>query len=189
MSSLRIDTLRLCWLEAFVAVADVDNISQAARNLGVNQTTVTRYVQSLEKWVGKTLLNTGGAHDPEDARVSIGFTEEGLQFFEVAEMVIEALQGARSHEARYGAMFEEVETLVAKLEADLKARKNDVIETIRPNVEEFRRVINGFNSELPLDVMDKYRRVMRQFFASYELRCKDSARAKARQAKRSVRIK
>jgi DNA-binding MarR family transcriptional regulator len=189
MSSLRIDTLRLCWLEAFVAVAEAENISQAARDLGIDQTTVSRQLKSLEKWLGKPLFNVGIAHDPEDARVSVGSTEEGLQFFEVAEMVIEALQGARSNEARYGAMFEEVETLVAKLEADLKARKNDVIETIRPNVEEFRRVINGFNSELPLDVMDKYRRVMRQFFASYELRCKDSARAKARQAKRSVRLK
>jgi DNA-binding MarR family transcriptional regulator len=189
MSSLRIDTLRLCWLEAFVAVADVDNISQAARDLGVNQTTVSRYLQSLEKWTGKKLLNIGSAHDPEDARVSVGYSEDGLLFYKTAQEVIEKLYSSRTPEARYQEMIDNIETLVGKLEADLKRPKNDVIETIQPNIEFFRKTLNGFDPSTSLEVVDAYRRNLRQFFAGYELRCQDSERANARKAKRSARRK
>ncbi len=189
MSSLRIDTLRLCWLETYVAVADAENISQAARKLGVNQTTVSRYVQSLEKWAGKKLVDVGSVLDPEDARVSVGFTEEGQKFYKTAHDVIEILHSFRTPEARYRELIDDIETLVGKLEADLKRRKNDVIATIQPNIEFFRKTLNSFDPSTPLDVVDAYRRNLRQFFSSYELRCKDSDRANARKAKRSARRK
>lgn len=41
MSSLRQQTLRLCWLEAFIAVANAENISEAARELSLDQSTVS----------------------------------------------------------------------------------------------------------------------------------------------------
>lgn len=56
LSSLRIESLRLVWLEAFLKVTDSENISAVARELGVDQSTVSRYIIALEKWAGRPLL-------------------------------------------------------------------------------------------------------------------------------------
>ncbi len=49
--------LRVVWLEAFVAVADNGTQAAAARELDLDQATVSRYVGALEVWLGKLLLD------------------------------------------------------------------------------------------------------------------------------------
>ncbi|WP_409233787.1 LysR family transcriptional regulator [Novosphingobium sp. MMS21-SN21R] len=56
VSSLRIETLRLCWLEVFIDVAESENISATARNLGLDQSTVSRYLKAVQDWLGLTLV-------------------------------------------------------------------------------------------------------------------------------------
>lgn len=49
--------LKTVWLEAFVAIAANGTQEAAAAELGVKQTSVSRYVSALEGWLHKALLN------------------------------------------------------------------------------------------------------------------------------------
>lgn len=51
------DGLRIVWLEAFVAVADGTTQEAAAKELDLDQATVSRYVSALEVWLGKVLVD------------------------------------------------------------------------------------------------------------------------------------
>lgn len=178
MSSLRIDTLRLCWLETFVAVAESENMSEAARVLGISQPSVTRHLQALEQWTGKTLVITGKVHDPDNAGVSVGITDAGNELFELAGAVVAVLTDFRSKEARYQEMVDDIQDLIRKLELDLRSKRNDVITSIRSNVEMFRKTFDNFDPELSLDFVETYRRNIRLFFTEYEERCKQGKKRK-----------
>lgn len=99
MSSLRIETLRLCWLEALVTVADTENISEAARQLDISQPTVSRYLQALAQWCGYDLIDTLAISDPDDPRRSVGITERGWTLYENAKKVMELLSDCRTDDA------------------------------------------------------------------------------------------
>lgn len=176
MSSLRVDSLRICWLEAFIAVEQEEDISAAARALGVNQSTVSRYMQALENWLGEKLIKPGGVSDPEDARLSIEITKYGRAFHEIAQRIVSELNQFRTHEARYREKLEDIEDIVRKLEQDLAIGGNAVIESIRPNIESFRMAIEKFDTQLSMNILEAYRRNIRKFYSDYIRRIADDKR-------------
>lgn len=85
MSSRRIGSLRLVWLEAFLAVVDHQSYTKAGEALGLKQSTMTRYVAQLEKWLGPPLVASGTTE----------LTTHGERFVPVAKNVVSALHDAR----------------------------------------------------------------------------------------------
>jgi DNA-binding transcriptional LysR family regulator len=80
------DDLSLVWLKAFVAVAESGKRAAAAADIGVNPSSVSRYVQDLETWLGKALL---------DSSVPANLYPDGERFLSVAKEVIRLLEEAR----------------------------------------------------------------------------------------------
>ena len=153
-------------------------MSEAARVLGISQPSVTRHLQALEQWTGKTLVIPGKVHDPENAGVSVGITDAGNELFELARKVVAGLTGFRSKEARYQEMVDDIQDLIRKLELDLRSKRNDVITSIRSNVETFRKTFDNFDSAMPLDIVDTYRRNLRLFFRSAARRVGQECRSR-----------
>lgn len=86
MSDRRIRTLRISWLEAFIAVARLQNYSEAARQLECDQSTVSRYLIRLQSWMRKELV-TG--------YVPTVLTPEGEEFLPKAEEICRLLRESR----------------------------------------------------------------------------------------------
>lgn len=168
MSSLRVATLRLCWLEAFVTVAEQENISAAARELNLDQSTVTRYLQRLENWLGKKLIKPGAINDPQNPGVSIGLTDEGREFHTTASHAIAALSGARSEAAERAELMEEMSTILGKIEVALATKKSPLISPVRQNVDFMRKVFSSLPDETPMLFLEQFGRRMRFFFTDFE---------------------
>lgn len=79
MSERRIQSPRLIWVEAFLEVASLESFTAGAHSMGVNQSTATRYVDQLERWLRKPLFT--GDIPPR-------LTEEGEKFVEIARSVL-----------------------------------------------------------------------------------------------------
>lgn len=181
LSSLRVETLRLCWLEAFIEVAEEENISGAARELGIDQSTVSRYLQSLEKWLGKKLIVAGKAFDPQDARVSIGLTEDGLKFREIAARAVEDLKGFRTEKSKRDEIKAEMADMIHKMQVDARGRNMlAVAELVSENVKMFQEVLDACHDEVPLETIEVFHSRIRIFFAMYEVRKNRETRIKRR---------
>lgn len=87
MSARRIESVRLAWIEAFLAVAEYGSQSEAARQLGCNQSTVARYLRDLQHWLRRGLF---------DSIEPIVLSADGKQFRETARTVVELLQQSRA---------------------------------------------------------------------------------------------
>ncbi|NIL87455.1 HTH-type transcriptional regulator GltR [Rhodococcus fascians] len=74
-------------LEAFVAVAELSSVTEAARKLGYAQSTVTTQIKNLEKDLRVTLLNRGST--------GMKLSSEGLLFLPHARAVLAAISEAR----------------------------------------------------------------------------------------------
>lgn len=169
MSSLRVASLRLCWLEAFIAVAEAENISEAARSLRIDQSTVSRYMQALEKWVGKKLIEVGRISDPQDPGVSIGLTEAGREFFAIAEGVVQGLNGFREEKARKQEIIEDIGSIVSSMDADRKRRPVlDITKLVDDNIDQFKAVFEHLHEGYPDDFLLAYQNSLRTFFNRYE---------------------
>jgi DNA-binding MarR family transcriptional regulator len=179
MSSLRVDTLRLCWLETFVAVAEEENISAAARELGIDQSTVSRYIQALENWLGEPLIEPGKVHDPDDARVSIAITEFGRGVRDAAAAIVDQLDQLRTPAAKARALISEMNMNVAKMEDGLR-RGLKIASAARARIEEQRRIVGELDGNTPLPVIESAARFSRTFFCNYERQRKLASKSKAR---------
>lgn len=82
MSSDRNESVRLIWLEAFVAVAEAGTYAAAARELRTSPETLSRYIDQLELWLWRRLRENTG---------SIELTAIGLDFLQVAKEAIISL--------------------------------------------------------------------------------------------------
>lgn len=85
------DGLRLIWLEAFVQVAETGKRTAAAAEMGINQGTVTKHIQNLERWLG-------GGHSRMlmvDNVWPVSLTAEGEAFLPVARQVLGVLREAK----------------------------------------------------------------------------------------------
>lgn len=77
--------IRVAWLEAFVAIAESGNQLSAATDLGIDQPTISRYVQNLEFALGTKLV----------FEKSTQLLQAGKDFKPVAEDVLKLLMDAR----------------------------------------------------------------------------------------------
>lgn len=90
MSERRIDTFRLIWLEAFLAVAETESFTEAGKVMGCNQSSVTRYVRRLERWFGFTAFVR---------RYPAKLSEEGEAFVETARNIRDSIRDSRTPQA------------------------------------------------------------------------------------------
>jgi DNA-binding transcriptional LysR family regulator len=80
-------TLRLCWLESFLAVVDNGGVeARAAEKLGFNASTVNRDIADLDSWLGLVTFN---------GELPRELTQDGLSFERTAREVVELLTKAR----------------------------------------------------------------------------------------------
>lgn len=88
MSNYRIGGLRIAWIEAFIEVAANGSFSEAGRAMGCSQSTVSRYVDSLERWLEKVLTN-------RDTPVEL--TGHGHEFLATSIEVMNLLNASRAN--------------------------------------------------------------------------------------------
>lgn len=77
------------FLQTFLVVADGNSFSEAARRLGLSQSSVSDHIRKLEKSVGHRLLQ-------RDTH-SVTVTAQGEAMIEFARIILEANDRARSH--------------------------------------------------------------------------------------------
>lgn len=82
---MNLSKLKLSQLRALVAIADCGNFSEAASNLGVNQSTISHAISTLENQLGVILLNRG--------RYGAKLTPVGQQITDKAMQVLKLLEG------------------------------------------------------------------------------------------------
>jgi len=75
-------------LTTFLAVAEKETISAAAKHLHLSQPSLSRQLMELEKELGVTLFTRGNR--------KITLTEDGLLFRKRAEEIVELLEKTRS---------------------------------------------------------------------------------------------
>jgi DNA-binding transcriptional LysR family regulator len=79
--------MRLIWLEAFLQVVEQDSFSAAGLSMGCDQSTITRYMNQLELWLGKVLLSNS---------VPVTLTDHGIEFVGIASEVLQLLNESRA---------------------------------------------------------------------------------------------
>jgi DNA-binding transcriptional LysR family regulator len=79
--------LQLVWLESFVQVAESRKRTAAAAEMELNQATITKHVQKLERWLGGKMLL--------DSSVPANLLPDGEKFLPVAKKILEMLDDAR----------------------------------------------------------------------------------------------
>ncbi len=82
---MNLSKLKLSQLRALVAIADCGNFSEAALQIGVNQSTVSHAIATLEEQLGVVLLNRG--------RYGARLTPVGEQITDKAIQVLKLLDG------------------------------------------------------------------------------------------------
>jgi DNA-binding MarR family transcriptional regulator len=169
LSSLRIDSLRLVWLEAFVQVADSENISEAARELSCDQSTVSRYMKALEKWSGKKLIVPSVVSDPENPGVNVKITTAGDEFYDLAKAMIEKLTSFRTEEARGLELLARMETMIATMRTDLESKHpSQTVLSVQGEIEKQTQRLADLRSEGSVVLLEGYYPIFRRFFANYE---------------------
>ena len=80
------ESLRLIWIETFLAVHDHGSFSKAAKHLNLSQPTVSRHVQAIHLWLRSP---------PFSSAVPVTLSAEGEAFVPIARQVCELLQRSR----------------------------------------------------------------------------------------------
>lgn len=78
--------LKLIWLIAFVEAAETESFSKASKVLGVDKSSVSRYVSKLEEWYQSLLFYQNS--------VPLELTAEGQAFVPKAREVLRLLKEA-----------------------------------------------------------------------------------------------
>lgn len=79
--------MQLIWLTAFVAVAERGSFTDATTVVGKSQGSVSRYVNYLGLWLGKTLVES---YPP------VKLTPDGEAFLPIARQVLALLSAAKN---------------------------------------------------------------------------------------------
>lgn len=193
MSSLRLDSLRLVWIEVLLAVAEYENISKAARVLGMSQPTASRHIQALERWLGDQVIVRGAVVDIEDAGANAGITEIGLQVCEWADKHLPELLSLRTEAAKHQELIEDMTFMVGKVRADLAKKKPSIAAlTLAPNLGVQEQTIEllkeasklELKKRPELDDVRQFHRALRHTFTIYETQKEREARQQKNPRKR-----
>lgn len=184
MSSLRIESLRLVWLETFLHVTEAENLSAASRAMGVDQSTVTRHIQALEKWSGKTLVELYRGEDDGDEPGSMSrMTPAGVELLEIALEFVPKLKAFRTEEARRTELLESVNGIIAKMLADLESKHpSQAAEKWRDLVTKAAEGVE-VALEWPMEILEKIASDFRILFKRYEWELKRERRFNRAKAK------
>lgn len=193
MSSLRIESLRLVWLEAFLKVSETENISATARELGVDQSTVSRYLIALQDWLGRDLIEISKIKDDEDAGRNVALTPDGAAFIEKAEKAVAALVSFRTEKARRTEVLKSMDFMIGKMLADLNSKKpSRTVQAVEEKVvfqaealAKFRTFEHDDESKPLWDFVEANAALLRRFFATYEDQLKRERKAARGKAKRT----
>lgn len=170
MSSLRIETLRLSWLEALVTVADTENISEAARRLGISQPTVSRYLQALTRWCGHELVAVGAISDPDDPRLSVGLTEQGRKLAKLAQTVLADLTAERTPEAIRLEIITELDTMLKKMWSVIHSGEYPImLDRYSNRVVSISSAFNAVKHDASLDILQNLHIAAKGLFNSFEV--------------------
>ena len=176
MSALRIASLRLVWLEVFLDVADTENISATARNLGIDQSTVSRHLQALQRWLGKDLIVISKIIDPSDAGRNVALTEEGHKFDKIARDTVEALTSFRTTKACGDELLAGMRNSMRMLALDLSKKKpseaasrnSDAIDRYCEKIDELSKLLDDFPNESSLNLIKSQVGSQKSFVMEYE---------------------
>lgn len=177
MSSLRIESLRLVWLETFLHVTEAENLSAAAREMGVDQSTVTRHIQALERWAGKPLLQLHTDYDGEEAGRMSRMTLAGVELLEIVQDFVPKLETFRTEEARRNELLASLDGMIAKMVADLESKKpSQAAQAAKGQIERQAHAMALLHETGPLEVLENIHQLVRRFFADYEAALKRETR-------------
>jgi len=169
VSSLRLDSLRLCWLETFVTVVQEANISEAARELDINQSTASRNIQALEKWVGKKLIEPGKITDPENPGVSVGLTDDGQAFYDLSLNLLDQLNAARAETAVRQWLIDDCTKMLRVMRHGLKMLRNpDKWQRFTQSVAEFESNLYSVSTIENIGGLRSFHTIVRVYFRRYE---------------------
>lgn len=188
MSSLRVESVRLVWLEAYLEAADCQNFSEAARNLGIDQSTLSRYLQSLRDWLGRDLFFPFTAGDGADPSVTVSETADGRRFYARAKVMVRALHSFRTDTAKRKEAMTTISELAAKLEAE-RSRRNRLPVTVMhlAEIEHWLGLSAKVDEDAPIEVLTPVLLGLRSFFRRYEVqRNKELRIRKKRKAARKM---
>ena len=187
MSSLRNESLRLVWLEAFLKVAETENISAAARELGVNQSTVSRYMIALRKWAGRPLIDLHTEIDKEDADRLSRMTPAGGELYSIIHELVPQLADFRDQKSQRGKLIATMEKLTIEMMADLTRRVPS--QAARSLEDAIVRVTEDYVSvsddRASFEDIEKVCLAVRRVYAKYEHQLKLEQRAARRKSKPS----
>lgn len=193
MSSLRIESLRLVWLETFLHVTEAENLSAASREMGIDQSTVSRHIQALEKWAGKPLLELyQGEDDGEDLGRMSRMTPAGGELLTIALEFVPKLKAFRTEEACQEELLDSLTSMIAKILEDLESKNPSQA------AEKWRNFVTGTADSLeeapqwPMQILEGVANDFRIFFKRYEWELKRERRfnrAKAKPTKSGRLIK
>lgn len=190
MSSLRIESLRLVWLEAFLMVTEKENVSAAARAMGVDQSTISRYMKALEEWAGgEPLLRLPTKEEQKqeegdgekDVRLS-RMTEAGAELLLIIHELVPRLANFRNETSRRKRLMESMDTMTSEMMADLNSEKpsqaaQSLEDAIVREVENFVSLSDGF---APIELVERRNVALRRVYAQYENQLKSEQRAARR---------
>ncbi len=169
MSSLRIETLRLVWLETFIEVANAENISEAARNMSFDQSTVSRYMKALQTWLGKKLIVPGMNSDPEDAGINVGLTQDGREFYDIAVTAIDQLTGFRTEEAQCAELLGRIEGIMSTMQTDLNSKNpSETVLSVKSEIKQQTLWLAELHRSRSVTAIKGFYPFFRRFFANYE---------------------
>lgn len=169
LSSLRLDSLRLVWIEVLQAVAEAENISEAARGLGISQSTASRHIQALEKWLGQEVVVRGGVDDPQDAGVNAGITDVGREVCAWADEHMPILFALRTAEAQRRELLEAMTLMVGKVRADLADPEPcRAAQDLAPQLDTLEHAIEALKEVPDLEIIEPFHRALRHTFTVYE---------------------
>lgn len=185
MSSLRNESLRLVWLEAFLKVAETENISAAARELGVNQSTVSRYMIALRKWAGRPLIDLHTEIDDEDADRLSRMTPAGGELYSIIHELVPKLADFRDQKSQREKLLVKMEKLTAEMMADLN--RNAPSQTARSLEDAIVQVTEDYVSvsdkRASLEDIEKVHLAVRRVYAKYEHQLKQEQKTSRRKVR------
>ena len=185
MSSLRIESLRLVWLEAFLKVAELGTISGAAKALGIDQSTVSRYVIALEKWAGEVLLYLDANEGAKSGRM-VRITDAGMDLVAIAQEFVPRLMAVRSKDARREELLGSMDGMIAKMLADLNSKKpSQIVQSVREKVIAQADTLAALRKGANWEAIEPFWTHLRRFFATYEDQLKRERKAARGKAKRT----